>query len=321
VPAPPHEAHEHNRARREDGDAVSELTSNIRAGEESVLRASNVVGYVLLFLHAAVSVLLAPSSLGPWRGLLVGTLYLIVLWFIMGVFVSDILHMGISHRALDFTDWFCQAVTLTQNLIGVYVDPNMWVRRHRQHHIHSDRAGDPNKLPGDGFWKVLYMALIPNQAKTPEPRDAILATWPFRLVSTGAFAVFSHVSSYAFVWLLVRDWKYALGLWISVRLIALWGYMIINYWSHDRRFGPRRYDEDDNDSVNISYWLPITATLSGCWHNNHHHSPHLLRMTHDEREYDFGLMTVRAFKKLGLVKATSTGARLPPDIPLREIGF
>ena len=44
-------------------------------------------------------------------------------------------------------------------------------------------------------------------------------------------------------------------------------------------------------------------------------------MTHDEREYDFDLMTVRAFKKLGLVHATSTGTRLPPDIPLREIGF
>jgi hypothetical protein len=35
-----------------------------------------------------------------------GMLYMMMLWF-MGVFVSDILHLGISHRALDFTNWFC----------------------------------------------------------------------------------------------------------------------------------------------------------------------------------------------------------------------
>jgi stearoyl-CoA desaturase (delta-9 desaturase) len=303
------------------GDGVSELTANIRAEAQPDWRAGHVVGYVLLVLHAAVSVFLAPASLGPWKGLLFGTFYMLMLWLIMGVFVSDILHLGISHRALDFTGWFSQAVALSQNLIGVYVNPIMWVRRHRLHHIHSDRDGDPNKLPSDDVWKMLYKAFFPVKAQTPEPPDAILATWPFRLVSTDAFAIFSQVSSYAFLWLLVRDWKYALGLWISVRLISLWGYLIINYWSHDRRFGPRRYDEDDNDTVNIPYWLPITLTFSGCWHNNHHHSPHLLRMTHDESEYDLGLMSVRVFKKLGLVKASPTGTRLPPDIPLRKIGF
>jgi fatty-acid desaturase len=300
---------------------VSELAAAIRSEEQPDLRAGHVTGYVLILLHAAVSAFLAPSSIGPWKGLVIGMLYMLVLWFLMGIFVSNILHLGISHRALDFADWFAQAVALTQNLIGVYVDPILYVRRHRQHHSHSDRDGDPNKLPGDGFWRVLYMAFVPMKSKTPDPPDAILATWPFRLVSTSAFAVISNVTSYAFVWLLVRDWKYALGLWISVRIIGLWGYMIINYWSHDRRFGPRRYDEDDNDSVNITSWLPVTTTFSACWHNNHHHSPHLLRMTHDERDYDFGLLTVRACKKLGLVKATSTGTRIPPDIPLREIGL
>jgi hypothetical protein len=91
-------------------------------------------------------------------------------------------------------------VTLIQNLIGVYVDPNSWVRRHRQHHTHSDHAGDPNKLPGDGFWRMLYMA-FPMNAKTPEPPDAILGTWPLRLVSTDAFAVISNATSYGLVWL------------------------------------------------------------------------------------------------------------------------
>lgn len=79
-----------------------------------------MIGYGLLFLHAALSVFLAPPDLGKWNGLLVGMLYMLVLWFTMGVYLSNVLHMGISHRALHFKDWFAQAVTLTHNTIGVY---------------------------------------------------------------------------------------------------------------------------------------------------------------------------------------------------------
>src|SRR6185436_18938619 len=174
-------------------------------------------GYRLLFLHAALFLFLAPPEFGLCNGLLVGILYMLVLWFIMGVYLSNLLHMGISHRALHFKDWFAQAVTLTHNTVGVYVDPNLWVRRHRKHHAHTDRTGDPLKLPGDGFWKVLWMAIVPYDAETVEPRDPILASWPFRLVSNTPFAIFSQISSFAILCLIVRDWKYALALWVSFR--------------------------------------------------------------------------------------------------------
>jgi fatty-acid desaturase len=73
--------------------------------------------------------------------------------------------------------------------------------------------------------------------------------------------------------------------------------------------------------VNIGDWLPVTATFSACWQNNHHHYPHLLRLTHHPAEYDFGFATVRVMKMLGLVKASASGTRLPSDIPLPELGF
>ena len=40
--------------------------------------------------------------------------------------------------------------------------------------------------------------------------------------------------------------------------------------------------------MNIGEWLPVTATFSACLQNNHHHSPGLLRLSHEESEYDFG---------------------------------
>jgi len=46
-----------------------------------------------------------------------------------------------------------------------------------------------------------------------------------------------------------------------------------------------------------------------------------LRLSHDESEYDFGLLTVRVMKYLGLVKATTRGAIVPHDVSLDVLGF
>ncbi|HET7198409.1 MAG TPA: hypothetical protein VFI86_07060, partial [Burkholderiales bacterium] len=97
--------------------------------------------------------------------------------------------------------------------------------------------------------------------------------------------------------------------------------MIQNYWTHDRRFGYRRYDDARDNAMNIGEWLPVTITFSACLQNNHHHSPGLLRLSHDESEYDFGFMAVKAMKALGLVRATRNGAELPKGIALASLDF
>src|SRR5439155_363152 len=96
------------------------------------------------------------------------------------------------------------------------------------------------------------------------------------------------------------------ALWCSVRLVGLWTNMVQNYWTHDRRFGARRYHDDDN-AMNIGDWLPVTATFSACLQNNHHHHPQFLRLSHAPEEYDFGFRVVRLMKSLRLVAATRTG--------------
>ena len=61
--------------------------------------------------------------------------------------------------------------------------------------------------------------------------------------------------------------------------------------------------------MNIGDWLPVMATFSACWQNNHHHYPHLLRTTHAPGEFDFGYMTVRVMSALGLVKPSGDRRR------------
>jgi sn-1 stearoyl-lipid 9-desaturase len=280
----------------------------------------NAVGYACLLVYAAGAALLAPAHFGPWAGLAVGMAYLVVCWFFAGVYLSCVIHMGIAHRALDYKEWFIQALSVVNNAFGVYINPITWVNRHRLHHRYADHAGDPNKLASDGFWKTLWLCLFPYQTDVNIANDAILQTWPMRLAANPVFFVITQAGNFALLWWLTGDAWFSALLWIGTRVFALWVNMVQNYWTHDRRYGYRRYEDDDN-AMNIGDWLPVMATFSACLQNNHHHSPQFLRLSHVNTEFDFGFTTVKAMKALGLVKASNYGAELPKDIPLTSLEF
>ena len=279
----------------------------------------NLIGFGTLALQALISALLAPPWLGPVGGVVVGFGYLLISWFMGGLYLSDVIHLGIAHRALDYQTWFVKAVTLINNTAFVYVDPVSWVNRHRLHHQFADHAGDPNKLEADGFWRTMYLCLFPYPCTANVANDAILKTWPFRLVSNPLFMLVSPVLSCGLLWWVVRDWRFAIGVWLGVRVFALWVNMVQNYWTHDRRFGTRRYDDANDNAMNIGHWLPVMATFSACLQNNHHHYPHLLRTGHDAAEFDFGYGTVRIMRAVGLVKASRTGTTKPDDLALADV--
>ena len=281
----------------------------------------NVAGYSIILVYALACVYFAPPHIGPWAGLAIGAAYFLVCWFVGGVYLSCVIHMGIAHRALEYREWFVKAITVVNNAFGVYINPVTWVNRHRLHHKFSDHPGDPNKLASDGFWRTLYLCLLPYRCVDNMANDAILRSWTFRIVSHPLFAVLSQVFNFGLLWLLVGDLCFAAAIWLVFRVFALWINMVQNYWTHDRRFGYRRYDDARDNAMNIGEWLPVTITFSACLQNNHHHSPGLLRLSHHESEYDFGFMAVKAMKALGLVRATRNGAELPKGVPLASLNF
>ena len=280
----------------------------------------NAVGYACLLLYAGASAYFAPAHLGPWVGLTAGMAYLVVCWFFAGLYLSCVIHMGIAHRALDYQEWFVKSLTLVNNAFGVYIDPVTWVNRHRLHHKYADHAGDPNKLAADGFWKTLWLCNFPYKTDVNVANDAILQTWPMRLAGNTVFFVVTQAGNFVLLWWLVGSLPFATLLWVGTRLFAVWVNMVQNYWTHEKRWGYRRYEDDDN-AMNIGDWLPVVATFSACLQNNHHHSPQFLRLSHEDSEFDFGFMTVKVMKTLGLVKASNYGAVLPKDIPLKSLEF
>ena len=281
----------------------------------------NVSGYAIILAYALACLVFAPPGIGPWAGLSIGAAYFVACWFVGGLYLSAVIHVGIAHRALEYKEWFVKAVTVLNNTFGVYINPVTWVNRHRLHHRFSDHPGDPNKLSSDGFWRTLYLCLLPYKCVANVANDDIFKSWTFRLVSNPVFAVIAQAFNFWLLWFLVGDLRFAAAIWVVFRIFALWINMVQNYWTHDRRFGYRRYDDERDNAMNIGEWLPVTVTFSACLQNNHHHSPGLLRLSHDESEYDFGFLTVRAMKALGLVRATSTGAELPKDVPLKALNF
>ena len=285
------------------------------------MRIYNVAGWALILAYALACMAAAPPAIGPWAGLAIAAAYFVVCWFVGGVYLSCVIHMGVAHRALDYKEWFIKTITVVNNLLFVYIDPVSWVNRHRLHHTFADRDGDPNKLASDGFWRTLWLCLFPYETKLNVANDAILKTWPFRLVANWPFAIAATVFNIWLLSVLVHDLRFALVMWITFRIFTLWINMVQNYWTHDRRFGYRRHDDERDNAMNIGEWLPVTITFSACLQNNHHHSPGLLRLSHDDAEYDFGFIAVKAMKALGLVRATRTGLEVPKEVPLAQLGF
>ena len=102
----------------------------------------------------------------------------------------------------------------------------------------------------------MYLCIFPYPCKSNLAQDAIFKSCSLRLVSNRTFAVFSQVSSFGLLWLVVRHFSFVLVLWCGVRLFALWIDMVQNYWTHDRRFGRRRYADEHDNAMNLSEWLP-----------------------------------------------------------------
>jgi fatty-acid desaturase len=284
------------------------------------MKTYNLTGSLIILFYMLACMYAAPTQLGPWMGLLIGGVYFIFCWFVAGLYLADLLHLGIAHRSLDYKVWFIKAVTILNNVFGIYVDPIAWVNRHRLHHKNADHAGDPNKLASDGFWRTMVLCVLPYRCQENLASDEILKSRTFRIVANPLFAIIAQSLSFYLLWKIAGGLEFALVMWFGMRIFALWVNMIQNYWTHTRDFGYRRYHDDDN-AMNIGEWLPVTATFSACLQNNHHHYPGLLRLSHDESEYDFGFLTVKVMKYFGLVESTTRGQTIPKDLPLSVLGF
>src|ERR1700733_1916677 len=146
-----------------------------------MMKIYSITGYLIILLYLAACICLSPPHLGPGIGLLIGGTYFTFCWLLAGLYLADVLHLGIAHRSLDYKEWFIKAVAVVNNTFAIYVNPNTWVNRHRLHHKNADHDGDPNKLSSDGFWRAAYLCLLPYPCQENLANDDILKSRTFRV--------------------------------------------------------------------------------------------------------------------------------------------
>src|SRR5215472_2611308 len=186
----------------------------------------SAIGYLTILVYMLACAYSGPT---PLTGVLLGGAYLIFCWFLGGLYLADVLHLGIAHRSLDYKEWFMKAVTVVNCTFGVYVAPAAWVNRHRLHHKYSDHDGDPNRISSDGLWRTMYLCVLPYRCQENVAGDKILQSLPFRIVANPFFAIFAQALSFYLLWKLAGNLKFALVMWFGARIFALWVNMIQNY--------------------------------------------------------------------------------------------
>lgn len=278
------------------------------------------IGYLVVVAAILAGTFLFPYHGQPLESLGITLAYYALVWFLAGIYLGDVVHLGLAHRAMDVKPWFLYLVMVLNNTVGCYLNLVTWSRRHRLHHLYSDRAGDPNKRPEDGFWVTFYRSQVPYPCVAEPLREPIFRTWPVRLVNNPWAAVVGQLTSFGLLWLVVDDWRLTATLWLGIRLIASYVHWIQNFWAHDRRFGTRRYEDDDN-AMNIDHPLPVLLTFSACLQNNHHHAPRFIRLSHSDTEFDWGFITLRWLHRIGVVSPTEAGLTLPDGSDLENPGL
>ena len=198
------------------------------------MKTYNLIGYLIIASYLLACVYFTPAHMGLWTGMLIAGAYFIFCWFLAGLYLADVLHLGIAHRSLDYKEWFIKVVVVVNNIFGLYVDPIAWVNRHRLHHKHADHSGDPNKVAGDGFWRTFYLCVMPYQCNDNLAVDDILRSGRFGLSRIQCLRSWRKPSVFTSCGSWLESLKFALVMWIGMRIFALWVNMIQNYWTHTR---------------------------------------------------------------------------------------
>ena len=90
------------------------------------MRVYNIVGYTIIFLNILVAGIAAPTGWSFISGASVGFLFLLYIWFVGGIYASNILHMGIAHKTMNFKDWFVKFITrFFQRYRNLYKSDNL----------------------------------------------------------------------------------------------------------------------------------------------------------------------------------------------------
>jgi len=289
--------------------APARLASGRHGAARSQRKASRWrLGIPFLALHLAVIAVIFTG----WTK--IALLAALASYMVRALGITAFYHRCFAHRSFRVP----RPVQLAGAVLGASAaqrGPLWWVAHHRQHHVYTDRAGDPHSPVVDGFWysHVLWifdpanaepdMARVQDLARFPE--IAFLDRYEHVVPVLCAASAFGLGAALA-------QWAPSLG--TSGWQLLIWGFVVptvalyhstfaVNSLAH--RFGRRRFQTADQSRNN---WLISALVLGEGWHNNHHRFPNSARQGLTRFELDPTWWAIRALGALGL----ASDIRRPP---------
>lgn len=226
---------------------------------------------ILITVHVLAIVL--PWFTFTWAGL--ATFF--IMYFVTGCLgITVCYHRMLTHPGFETyfpIRWFFTLCGMAAGEGG----PVDWAGKHRLHHIHSDKEGDPHSpIKGIDYAHLRWMLY----KESTEEKKALL-----RLVKDLRKEKFMRICSRPFCYaawniaVLVGIGLVGYGLWDAFTAVSMvvWGGFLRLVWvyhstwlvnSATHRWGYRNYENTDDNSRN-TWWVALLTYGEG-WHNNHH---------------------------------------------------
>ena len=224
--------------------------------------------FFYLFNHVAGVLLciLFPS----WEGVIA----FLILYILTGLGVTVGFHRKIAHQSFSSPRWIEYFLALLGTL-AAEGPPHIWIAKHRQHHVFTDKEGDPHS-PQDGHWWAHWIWMTPLANKEASTRS--FQKWAPELYSNPFYRfIAKHYFSIQIAALLTLFViGYQIGsIYLGMSLLGYGGFLriamvyhatgLVNSLSHSS--GYRNYATNDNSHNNP---LVSIISLGEGWHNNHH---------------------------------------------------
>jgi len=121
----------------------------------------SAAGYTIIFIYALACTYSAPPYIGPWTGLLIGAAYFLACWFVGGLYLSPVHPHGDCPPRARLPGVVCKDPHgREQHLWGLHQSGHVGQPAPASPQVFRS-SGDPNKLSSDGFWRTLYLCLVP----------------------------------------------------------------------------------------------------------------------------------------------------------------
>src|SRR5438874_5242496 len=234
-------------------------------------------------------------------------------------------HRLITHRGYKVSKPI-EYFLVTCGALALEGGPIHMVTKHRIHHAHAGKTGDPH-TPRDGGWWAHIGWILRGSAQDYD--QATLEHYAPDLIKDRYYVWLNH---YYYVPLIVLSLSllafggFDVMLWgvflrVTLGLHTTW---LVNSATH--MWGRRRF-ETGEDSRN-TWWVAVLTFGEG-WHNNHHAHPTSARHGLRWYEIDFNWWGIRVLQFLGLARRikrlrfdrTSTVWRLVTGPPKRKPSY